>query len=193
MAKYVCEKKKLSEIMQRFEGEELIFSAVGPHTGDDFSETMKKKIEDMGNHQFCLWAIKSSKAADEIKERCKGKKEMYVVLVENNKEGGNKDTAAGYHAVSTDDNKIKIPSNMRVTGAKSSQAYFVKKIIKITDGKGGNFSRSQYDELEYDYNRNNQLKRFNPARKAKKDYTHQVNYVLVLESPFIVKLNMVED
>ena len=179
--------------MKKEKGEELIFSAVGPHTGDTLSKTMKKKIDDMKKHQFCLWAIKSSKAADEIKKRCSGKKEMYVILVENNKGDGNKDTAAGYHAVGTDDNKIKIPSDMRVTGAKSSLAYVVKEIIEITDGKDGNFSRSQYEELVFDYNRNNQLKRFDPARKSRKDPDHQVNYVLVLKPPFIVKLKMEKD
>lgn len=187
---YICEKKILSEIMKKEEGEELIFSAVGPHTGDKFSDTMKKKIEDMEKNNFCLWAIKSSKEVDELKEWCKGKKEVCVILVENDTEGGNNDTVGGYYAVSTDDAKIKIPSDMCVTGAKSSQAYVVKKIIEITDGKDGNFSRSQYDEIIHDFHSNNQLKRFNPTRKGRKDYKHQVNYVLVLESPFIVKLNM---
>ncbi len=187
MKKYVCEKKSLSEIMKKVQGEELIFSAVGPHTGNDFKETMDKKLDDMAKFGFCLWAIRKSEPIDEIKRLCKGKEEVYVVLVEN---PANQNTKSGYHAVDTDDPKIKIPVGMEVTGTKSSQAYVVDKIIEITDGKDGNFSRSRYDVVVSDFHGCNQLKRFNTDRKERRDSEHEVRYVLVLNSSHIVTLKM---
>ena len=205
MGEYECKKMKLSEIMQRFEGEELIFSAVGPHTGDDFSETMKKKLEDMGNCEFCLWAI-TTPISEYIKEWCDGYTgERYVVLVE----GQNKDTKNGYHAVSYNeliiDDKgeilkqphVDLPKNMKeVTGASGSYAYYVKDIIEIIDDPDDYFTRNDYLEISPSQIRKlNQIKRYpHPKNKKAPDSKgRKVKYVLVLESPFIVKLNMAKD
>lgn len=151
---------------------------------------MDKKIGDMGKHEFCLWAFKSSKNAEEIKKLCSGKEEMYLILVENK---DNKNTSSGYHAVGTDDPQIKIPSDMWVTGSPNSHAYVVKDIIEITDGQRGKFSRSRYERIVYDFNSCNEFRRFKPGLTEKKDRTHEVRYVLVLKYPFIVKLDMVKN
>lgn len=177
MRKNICREKILSELMRP----EMIFSAAGPHTGDILDKTMEKKISDMENCGFCLWAVASLPKG--LINNFRGKDELIAILVQNKK--GNSDTKGGYCAYGTDDPDVKIPSNMnKVTCGKSSYAFVVKEIIKITDGE--NFNRTQYEKVSH--LNGQEFGRFDPEIKWKPYKGYFAEYALVLKPPFVVKL-----
>lgn len=181
MSSVKLETKKLSELPLK----EVIYSCVGEHAGDSFIKSLEKKATDLKNNPYALWAVRLP--YEKMKALCKGKKEIYVLLINNGKPTSSENN---FSAHATDDPAITIPDAPKmglVTCAKGKnyQAFVAAKIFRIVGDK--QFPKKKYERVLYCNGQEFlKLKSDPPEQKTSK---YLAEYALLLKPPFIVQLD----
>lgn len=180
MSNVKMETKKLSDLPLN----EVIYSCVGEHTGDPFIKSLEKKAKDLKNNPYALWAVRLP--YEKMKALCRGKKEIYALLINNGKPTIGEDT---YSAHSTDDPAITIPDFPKMglvtcAAGKNYYAFVVAKIIRIVGDK--QFLKNKYERVLFCNGQEFLKLRSDPPEQKSSKYLAE--YALLLKPPFIVRL-----